>query len=537
MKKFTLILSLFALVLLASGCGQKTEETEEAVIKKQVKIQDISKQNEIDTSLVVSGTVVPKQYSLIRSLTPGTIEYLAPVGSDVYAGQPLFSIRDQGIESGYFNAMQSLQQTDIITAQRITQAELAVNSAKASLDLARSQYDNRLAQNDQSVSTNEDSALVAYSSAYNALSQALIALNEGNITNPRYLYREILTAEEQLRRDNSFAFNRAIEQFSRLNLSAKRDTLADDLYNIHQALLTGKDILDNTSVLLQNAIPSSSSMDATALASAKLSVSTYQTQINNYIASVISASSNISNVNISNRLSLDSAQAQLDLAEIQYNNSLIGLDNAKEGAQLEHNMAQTQFDNAAYAYSNLSIVAPFSGTILSHYVNAGEQVSMGQQLIEIGNLSIIEITVSIDVEFAKALKLGEEVMINDKYKGIISEVEPVGDLQSGKVSVTVQSSEAEADLVAGDVADVKFNLKYKDLDSIVVPIKSVTIEASGNYVFVVDADGKVARKSVSLGQIYNDKVSVISGLEIGDKLILLNGVFVSVGDEVEIIQD
>ena len=119
----------------------------------------------------------------------------------------------------------------------------------------------------------------------------------------------------------------------------------------------------------------------------------------------------------------------------------------------------------------------------------------------------------------------------------MTEVEPIGDLQSGKVSVTVQSSEAESNLVAGNTADVKFDLNYTEIDSIVVPIKSVTIEASGNYVFVLDSENKVVRKNVTLDQIFGDKVSVVSGLEEGDRLILLNGIFVSTGDEVEIIQE
>ncbi|MCD4760415.1 hypothetical protein K8R42_00780, partial [bacterium] len=89
-------------------------------------------------------------------------------------------------------------------------------------------------------------------------------------------------------------------------------------------------------------------------------------------------------------------------------------------------------------------------------------------------------------------------------------------------------------LIAGNIAEVKFNLLYEDLDVIVVPMKSVTIEASGNYVFVVDTEQKIARRNVNLGQVFGDKVSIVSGLEEGAKLVLLNGVFVSVGDEIEI---
>lgn len=524
------------MVFLTTGCGKQEEQTEETVVKKQVKIQEIAKQDEVSTSLVLSGAVVPKQYSSIRSLTPGTVEYLAPVGSDVFVGQPLFAIRDQGIENNYFNALQSLEQTNIVTSQRVTQAELAVNSAKASLDLARSQYDNAIAQTNQAMSTAQDSALVTYGSAYNSLKQSLVYLSEGNVNTHRYIYRNILTPEGQLSRDIILVFENSLDVFDTVSPTTTKDTLSFNLNTLQQSLLSQKELLDDTSVLLQNAVPSSNNLNAVEIAAEQAKISAYQTQINGHISAVIGAISSLNNSKISNRLAIDQAQAQMDLSEIQYNNAVIGLDNAREGARLELNVSQTQFDNVAYNYSNLSMAAPFSGTILSHYVNAGEQVSVGQQLIEIGNLSIIEITVDIDVDFARALKVGDEIMINEQYKGLVSEIEPIGDLQSGKVSVTVQSSEAESNLVAGDTADVKFTLNYEGIDTVVIPIKSAIIEASGNYVFVIGEDGKVVRKNVVLGQIFGDKVSVASGLDMGDQLILLNGVFVSQGDEVEIIE-
>jgi RND family efflux transporter MFP subunit len=260
----------------------------------------------------------------------------------------------------------------------------------------------------------------------------------------------------------------------------------------------------------------------------------YQVGINGEVSSILSVQNTLENTRINNRLAIDNSQSQLDLAQIEYNNADIGLQNAKDGAELQNSAAKSQYDNAAYSYNNLTLAAPFSGTILSHYAKAGEQVSVGQELIELGNISIVEITVDVDVDFAKAIKLNDKVMIDDTYEGIVSEIEPIGDLASGKVSIKVQSQDSE-DLVAGNSAEVKFELSYEDVNTVVVPIKSVTIEASGNYVYVVGEGGKVERRNVNLGQIYGDKVSVLSGLEEGDKLILLNGVFVSVGDSVEII--
>lgn len=536
-KKSLKIFSLALLVLVAftmSGCG-KEEATEQENIKKKVQIQEIVRQNEVNSKLILSSTVVPKEYSLIRSLVQGTVEYLAPVGSDVYVGQPLFSIRDANIENNYYNTLQSYQQTEITNSQRVQQAELGINSAKARLDLARVQYDSVVSQTKQASKTAEDSAVLAYESAYNTIYQVLIAYNTGDTRHPSYIFKNLVTTNDTLKSDTTFLFSDVFNNFLNLPQKADRDNLASSLDAMHTQLLKMKELVDNTSIILQNTIANEIYNNA-VISSDKSINSNYQSGINSHINSVISNISNLENTKINNKLAIDQASSQLDLAEIEYNNSDIALANAQDSAALQQTMSQTQLDAAAYNYNNLRLASPFAGTILSHHAKAGEQVAIGQELIEIGNLSIVEISVDVDVEFAKAIRLGDEVTIEEQYKGAVTKIDPIGDLRSGKINVTVQSQEAGQNLVAGSTAGVEFSLLYKDVNAIVIPIKSATIESSGNYVFVVGESNKIVRKNVTLGQIYGDKVSVVSGLEEGDKLILLNGVFISVDDEVEIEQ-
>ncbi|MBU1203028.1 HlyD family efflux transporter periplasmic adaptor subunit [Patescibacteria group bacterium] len=539
MKTYSLKIRFLSILLILpfflAGCGQNNDEQTETTIKKKVEVQQVVKQNQVSSKLLASGTVVPKEYSLIRSLTPGTIEYLAPVGSEVVAGQPLFSIKDSGVENNYYNSLNNFQQTQITSNQRIQQAELGVNNAKARLDLARVQYDNTVIQTEQNTGNIENSAIVAYGSAYNTLSQFLLFLNSSvSFDNPVYIYENILTAQYQFSVDTRWQFLKSVNEYKTLATQISLENLDGDLFKMHKVLLESKLSVDNTIILLQNAIPGAN-FTSTSIENDKLIIAGYQTSINQHLSNIISIINSVENIKITNSLAINNSQAQLDLAEIEYKNSEIALQNAKDGADLEQSISQSQFDMAAYSYNNLSMPSPFSGTILSHFVTEGEQVSVGKELVEIGNLSLVEISVDVDVDFAKAIKLGDEVTIDQKYKGIVSEIEPIGDLKSGKISVTVQSQEAGDGLVASSIAEVEFNLLYEGLDTMVIPIKSATIEASGNYVYTVE-DGKIVRKNVTLGQIYGDKVSVVSGLEEGENLVILNGVFVSSGEEVEVIE-
>ena len=538
--RFFMVVFLFLALFSLSACG-KSEDEETPVIKKKVEIQEIVKQNEANVAFKASGTVVPREYSVIRSLTPGTVRFLAPVGSTIRAGETLFFISDSGIENTYFNASQSLGQTEIIGQQRVRQAELALNSAKARLDLAKSQYQSSLDQSEQSLKIAEDSASLAYNSAYNDLSQMASFFSLGNIEYDNYksnkeefyYFKDISAINSGFKIQTIALFPSAIDSFLDFKKSISRQDLVEELEKMHEALLKMKSLTDNTVILLQNSIYDVHFSEA-KIASDKVIVMGFQAKINQDIASIIGSINAIVNAKNGQSLSSDQFQAQLDLAEIDYYNSDLALTSAKEGAQLELNIAKNQFDQAAYYYRNLSLPSPFSGTILSHYVGEGEQISVGREILELGNLAIIEINFDLDASFAKAISLNQEVKINGQYKGVITEIQPAGDLRSGKASIKVQSEEANV-LVVGSVAEVEFNLFYADVDSIIAPLKSVNIEASGNYVFVIGEEEKVERRQVVLGEVYGDQVSIVSGLEEGDRLILLNGVFISAGEEVEIL--
>lgn len=528
------LLIFIAALSVVSGCKNKTDLEGDDKPKKQVIVQNIQKDTTVDNSLVVSGTVVPKQYSLVRSLTPGTVEYLAPVGSEIIAGQSLYSVRDANIEDSFFSAQRSLDQTQIISSQRVTQAELGLSSAKAQLELAKSNADIAERRAEQNTETAIDATILSYNSAYNALNQSLTSITRGSLTGSSYTYsyKSVLTTNSSIKNQADVATGVAVSAFSELDQFAIDLKLEEQIDAMINALQKTKSAIDLTSLLLQSTIVGQGFTQAT-LDSSTVIIATYQTQINQYSNTIISSKNNLKNTVLNTDLAVQQAENQLYVAEIQYKNAEIAFDNADEGAALEENIVQRQFDAAAYQFSNLSLPSPFTGTVLSHLVSEGEQTSVGREIIEIGNISIVEISLELDGSFGKGLALGDSVLIDDQYDGFVSELEPAGDIQSGKIGVVVQADNSDNNLVAGSIANVKFSLEFEVDKSIIIPIKSATIEEIGTTVLVVE-DGFVRERTITLGQVYGNKVTVNDGLLEGDQLILANGIFISEGEEVEI---
>jgi len=530
-KKIIIIAAIILVVaIVLFGRGGKEEEQAPEVIKKQISIQEITKQDEVTSTLSVSGTVVPRQYTVIRSLTQGTLEFIHPAGTDVTAGTPLFTIRDDNVENSYFNALQNLRQTNLITDERVTQAKLALSSAEARQGLAENNLKNTISQADQLLLNTKASAIINYGSAYNTLSQFYNTISNGDVSNLQYKYRDVVTTHLAVREDVELQHLQAAQVFITLPSTIIPENLEFHLNKMNNMLAQSKILADTTTLLLQNTL---GGIDD--LAGEKTAVASYQTQINTHVATILTSQNSLRNAEISNDLSINQSQNQLELANIELANAQISLTNAQSSALLEKIITQNQVDNAAYHFSNLALASPFSGTVLGTLVEAGQQVSVGQELLELGNIAIVEIEVEVDTEFGAGLKQGDTALINGIYEGLISEVEPVGSLASGKIGVKIQGENTEGFLVAGEIADVEFHLTFNQPELIIIPIKAATIEPASTYVFVVE-NGKAIKRDITLGRVFGSQVSVTSGLAEGDKLIIKNGVFISEGNDVEIVE-
>jgi multidrug efflux pump subunit AcrA (membrane-fusion protein) len=145
----------------------------------------------------------------------------------------------------------------------------------------------------------------------------------------------------------------------------------------------------------------------------------------------------------------------------------------------------------------------------------------------------VEIDLAIDEGSGKLIHVGQEVLINGNISGIIEEISPSASLETGKVAFSVVAGEAE-NLVPGAVAEVSIELTYKLPNLIIVPLSYVTVAQNENYVLVVE-DGKVAKRTVKLDKIYDSHVEVTDGLVEGDQMIVTNGEFLDIGQEVEML--
>ncbi len=223
--------------------------TEKGVVKEektrpQVKVLEIARQDEIRSPIVLSGTIKPKKYILVKSAGNGFLQEVAPIGEAVRAGDELFRIYDEGTETNYYNALNgvmtaeaNLKQAEATTEDSLKQADLGVKSAEAAFELAKSSYENirksagfslDLAENnlktaklnaEQSLAGAMDAGEASYSGAYNAVDQILRLLSKDG-TIGKYAFEGWMNYNSRAREEALNQFERAKTLYSNISNSA-----------------------------------------------------------------------------------------------------------------------------------------------------------------------------------------------------------------------------------------------------------------------------------------------------------------------------
>ncbi|MFC1599776.1 efflux RND transporter periplasmic adaptor subunit [Patescibacteria group bacterium] len=239
---------------------------------------------------------------------------------------------------------------------------------------------------------------------------------------------------------------------------------------------------------------------------------------------------------------LDAQMHSVELAEKQLEAAVAQLENIKAKSNLQVLGAETQLaqvegqaDIAAVNLGGNEIASPIDGVLLDKYIEEGNYVNPGQKVVRVGDMSKIEVIVSLTSEELGFVKIGQNVQIEAPggivTTGKVTKVMAALDPMTKKVDVKIVIPNKDAKFVAGMFADVKFTEAQKESAGVFVPFRSIIFESDGEYVYIVE-NNKAIKKAVKLGQISGNQLEIIDGISLGDKVITKGAKLVNEGDYV-----
>lgn len=178
--------------------------------------------------------------------------------------------------------------------------------------------------------------------------------------------------------------------------------------------------------------------------------------------------------------------------------------------------------------------APFNGIVIDLNQVEGDIANPGTPLLKIVDLSKVKVKLQVRKDIIDQFKVNNEVKITSQEKqkmpGIVSYMSPVADPASGKYVIEVTVPLGKMEWKEGTVIGVE--IPQNLITGIVIPLQSVGINEKGNYVLLVNK-GKVMKQQVELGQTVDSNVEILSGLTVGQNVIISGISYLLEGEKVE----
>lgn len=221
--------------------------------------------------------------------------------------------------------------------------------------------------------------------------------------------------------------------------------------------------------------------------------------------------------NLGSRADLDEAQAQVDSTR----------------ARVEAKQATIR---------KKTIRAPFAGELGIRYINPGQYLAAGDEIIELVDLDPIYADYTLPERYLSSISVGQELVVTVaarpevQFPGKISAISPNIEKSSRSVQVRAILENPDQQLHPGMFAEVHTLLPQQDA-VLTIPERAISYNPYGNAVFVVDSSQgmpKAQRVQVTTGMVNNGRVEILEGLKAGDEVVtdghhkLFNGQPVSV---------
>jgi membrane fusion protein (multidrug efflux system) len=248
------------------------------------------------------------------------------------------------------------------------------------------------------------------------------------------------------------------------------------------------------------------------------------------------------------RASLAEAKAALSMEELNYNR-LASL-KKKGGAVSDFDLNNSRFKKeAAEARLNIfesrlakmKITSPLKGIIDKKMVEAGELIRPGAVLAKITDIDPVKIQTGIAESVIRFIHSGTRVTISfdafpgETVSGQVDYIAASANADEGVFDVEIPVDNKDGRLRPGMMARVTVVTERCEA-CMLIPRDAIVDTEVGPVVFTVTDEGIASRRPVTLGQTDRDRVVIASGIESGERVVVVGQHDLVAGEKVTIFE-
>lgn len=211
----------------------------------------------------------------------------------------------------------------------------------------------------------------------------------------------------------------------------------------------------------------------------------------------------------------------------------------RDAAAARVRVAQASLAEAQARTGRLDIRAPAAGLVLTRNVEPGQVVGAGSGvLFRMARGGEMEMLAQLSEADLASIPVGTRATVrpvgsDQSFAGQVWQVAPVIDPTTRQGTARIALSYSPA-LRPGGFAAAELTAGQATLP--LLPESAVQSDAKGNYVMVVGADAKVARRDVKVGSVSDRGLAIASGLDGTERVVLSAGAFLTPGERVKATQ-
>jgi HlyD family secretion protein len=225
----------------------------------------------------------------------------------------------------------------------------------------------------------------------------------------------------------------------------------------------------------------------------------------------------------------EEAQTALDLARSRYQSAVLQLDNTAGTEQRLASGAVAQA-GAALAVANARlaqtlVTSPGDGVVIQRMVEPGDVVQPGKVLLVVARDGETRLLVPFDEKNLSLLAVGQTAVASAdafpdrKFSAVLDWIAPAVDGQRGTVDVRLKVEVPPPFLKPDMTVSVEVEVGRKP-SALVVPAEAVRdLSRPAPWVMVVGAEGRVARRALTVGLRGEGMVEVVQGVEESDLVV------------------
>lgn len=191
-----------------------------------------------------------------------------------------------------------------------------------------------------------------------------------------------------------------------------------------------------------------------------------------------------------------------------------------------------------------TVRAPFDGTIVARQVERGDKVSadggqQGMYLLRLAALTTLKIEIDVPQSSALLVQPGAEAQVTfaelpgEKRQAHVIRTAGLIEQASNTMRAELLMQNEDMRIPAGLNGQVAIEIPQQ-AGAVTVPTNTLLTREGKQMVALVDAEGRVALKAVSVARDLGERIVITSGLTVDDRVIVSPNALLRPGDQVEV---